>query len=106
MASSLASPSPEMVKELSGLLSEPSQVSQQRSMALDFFNKLPLEKSPLYSKYVDVLSGLHLDSFSLGVPSRIREIPEDVAHLVRGRDEPTLSCSWILKWFGQRSTGL
>ncbi len=91
MASSLASPSPEMVKELSGLLSEPSQVSQQRSMALDFFNKLPLEKSPLYSKYVDVLSGLHLDSFSLGVPSRIREIPEDVAHLVRGRDEPTLS---------------
>ncbi len=88
---SLASPSPEMVKELSDLLSEPSQLGQQRSTALDLFNKLPVEKSPLYSKYVDLISGLNLGSFSPGQPSKNREIPSEIAHLIKGRDEPTLS---------------
>ncbi len=91
MASSLASPSPEMVKQLSGFLSEPSEVSQQRTLAVDLFNKLPLEKSPLYTKYVDLLSGLKLESFKLGVPSKIGDIPSEIAHLIRGSDEPTLS---------------
>ena len=88
---SLATPSPEMVKELSDLLSESPQLGQQRSTALDLFNKLPVEKSPLYSKYVDMISGLNLGSFSPGRPSKSREIPDEIAHLIKGRDEPTLS---------------
>ncbi len=91
MASSLASPSLEMVKQLSGFLSEPSVMSQQRSAAVDLFNKLPLEKSPLYTKYVDVLSGLKLESFTLGVPFKMGDIPGEIAHLIRDPDEPTLS---------------
>ncbi|OLE75181.1 Fe-S cluster assembly protein SufD [archaeon 13_1_20CM_2_54_9] len=91
MPSSLASPSQDMVKELSGRLSEPHEISQQRSMALDLFNKLPLEKSPLYSKYVDMIAGLKLDSISLGFPTRDESLPGEISHLVKGREEPTLA---------------
>src|SRR5438093_10429884 len=91
MPSSLASPSQDMVKELSGRLSEPHEISQQRSTALDLFNKLPLEKSPLYSKYVDMITGLRLDSISLGFPARGESFPSEILHLIKGKEEPTLA---------------
>ncbi len=91
MASSLASPSQDMVKELSGRLSEPYEITQQRATALDLFNKLPLEKSPLYSKYVDMVSGLKLDAISLAPAVHDRSLPSEIFHLVRGREEPTLA---------------
>src|SRR5437867_12698050 len=105
MPSSLASPSQDMVKELSGRLSEPHEISQQRSMALDLFNKLPLEKSPLYSKYVDMIAGLKLDSISLGFPTRDESLPGEISHLVKGREEPTLALQVDSQWFGLKSTG-
>ncbi len=91
MAHSLASPSQNMVKELSGRLSEPDEISQQRANALDLFNKLPLEKSPLYSKYVDMVSGLNLAAFSLGIPTQDSSLPREISHLVKDREEPTLA---------------
>jgi FeS assembly protein SufD len=91
MGSSLATPSQNMVKELSRLLSEPGEISQLRANALDLFTKLPLEKSPLYSKYVDMVSGLNLDSIEPGRPTSSRELPREISHLVKARDEPTLA---------------
>src|SRR6266566_3533994 len=91
MANSLASPTESMVKEVSGLFAEPEEISRERSVALDYFNKLPIEKSQLYTKYVDILSGLNLDSIQLGFPSNSRTIPVEISHLVRGKDEPTLA---------------
>src|SRR5437764_15070160 len=91
MANSLASPTESMVKEVSGLLAEPEEISRERSVALDYFNKLPLEKSQLYTKYVDILSGLNLDSIELGLPSNSRTIPSEIAHLVKEKDAPTLA---------------
>ena len=63
MGKSLASPTESMIKEVSASFSEPQEVSRERFVALDYFNKLPLEKSVLYTKYVDILSSLTLDSF-------------------------------------------
>src|SRR3989442_6167875 len=91
MAQSLASPSQDMVKELSGRLSEPNEIGHQRSTALDLFNKLPLEKSPLYTKYVDMITGLRLDSIGLGFPTRSESFPSEIFHRVKVREEPTLS---------------
>src|SRR6266571_4952998 len=62
MGKSLASPTEGMIKEVSASFSEPQELSRERFVALDYFNKLPLEKSVLYTKYVDILSGLTLDS--------------------------------------------
>src|SRR6266581_4272202 len=91
MGKSLASPTESMIKEVSASFSEPQELSRERFLALDYFNKLPLEKSTLYTKYVDILSGLTLDSFEPGLPSHLKSIPHEIAHLVRERDEPTLS---------------
>src|SRR5260370_12732016 len=91
MAQSLASPSQDMVKELSGRLSEPDEIGHQRSTALDLFNKLPLEQSRLYTKYVDMITGLKLDSISLGFPTRGELFPSEILHLIKGKDEPTLA---------------
>ncbi len=91
MAQSLASPSQDMVKELSGRLSEPNEIGHQRSTALDLFNKLPLEKSPLYTKYVDMITGLRLDSIGLGFPTRGESFPSEILHLVKSKEEPTLA---------------
>ncbi|HZY46172.1 MAG TPA: SufD family Fe-S cluster assembly protein, partial [Candidatus Bathyarchaeia archaeon] len=91
LGKSLASPTESMVKEISAAFSEPPELSKERFVALDQFNKLPLEKSTLYTKYVDILSGLTLDSFEPGLPSHIKSIPHEIAHLVREKDEPTLS---------------
>jgi len=91
MGNSLASPTESMVKEVSGLLAEPEEISRERSVALDYFNKLPIEKSQLYTKYVDILSGLNLDSIQLGLPSNSRTIPSEISHLIREKDEPTLA---------------
>ena len=91
MANSLASPTESMVKEVSGLFAEPEEISRERVVALDYFKKLPLEKSQLYTKYVDILSGLNLDSIELGLPSNSRTIPSEIAHLVKEKDEPTLA---------------
>ncbi len=91
MANSLASPTESMVKEVSGLFAEPEEISRERSVALDYFNKLPIEKSQLYTKYVDILSGLNLDSIQLGLPSNSRTIPSEISHLIREKDEPTLA---------------
>src|SRR5947207_9299205 len=91
MGKSLASPTESMIKEVSASFSEPQEVSRERFVALDYFNKLPLEKSVLYTKYVDILSSLTLDSFEPGVPSQLRSIPHEIAHLIKERDEPTLS---------------
>ena len=91
MANSLASPTESMVKEVSGRFVEPEEISRERSVALDYFNKLPVEKSQLYTKYVDILSGLNLDSMQLGLPSKGRAIPSEISHLVREKDEPTLA---------------
>src|SRR2546430_13401784 len=74
MANSLASPTESMVKEVSGRFSEPAEISRERAVALGYFNKLPIEKSQLYTKYVDILSGLNLDSITLGIPSNSRTI--------------------------------
>src|SRR3989441_9325236 len=67
MGKSLASPTESMIKEVSASFSEPQELSRERFVALDYFNKLPLEKSTLYTKYVDILSGLTLDSFEPGL---------------------------------------
>ena len=91
MGKSLASPTESMIKEVSASFSEPQELSRERLIALDYFNKLPLEKSTLYTKYVDILSGLTLDSFEPGLPSSLRSIPHEIAHLVKESDEPTLS---------------
>src|SRR5205809_4644447 len=91
MANSLASPTESMGQEDSGLFDEPEEISRGRTVALDYFNKLPIEKSQLYTKYVDILSGLNLDSIELGLPSNSRNIPVEIAHLVKERDEPTLA---------------
>lgn len=88
---SLAIPTQEMVKEVSGLLSEPDDLSRQRLDSLDLFNKLPLEKSPLYTKYVDMISGLKLDSIQLALPSRDMSVPGEVKHLMGDHDEQTLA---------------
>jgi len=45
MANSLASPTESMVKEVSGLFAEPEEISRERVVALDYFKKLPIEKS-------------------------------------------------------------
>src|SRR2546426_11627970 len=91
MGKSLASPTESMIEEVSASFSEPQELSRERLIALDYFNKLPLEKSTLYTKYVDILSGLTLDSFEPGLPSSLRSIPHEIAHLVKESDEPTLS---------------
>src|SRR5256712_1087607 len=91
MGKSLASPTEGMIKEVSASFSEPQELSRERFVALDYFNKLPLEKSVLYTKYVDILSGLTLDSFEPGVPAHLRSTPHEIAHLVKEKDEPTLS---------------
>jgi len=59
--------------------------------SLDLFNKLPLEKSPLYTKYVDMISGLKLDSIQLALPSRDMSVPGEVKHLMGDHDEQTLA---------------
>jgi hypothetical protein len=91
MGKSLASPTESMIKEVSASFSEPQELSRERFVALDYFNKLPLEKSTLYTKYVDILAGLTLDSFEPGLPSPLKSIPHEIAHLVKEKDEPTLS---------------
>src|SRR5207245_10549804 len=91
MANSLASPTESMVNEVSGRFAEPEEISRERSVALDYFNKLPVEKSQLYTKYVDILSGLNLDSMQLVLPSKGRAIPSEISHMVREKDEPTLA---------------
>jgi len=91
MGKSLASPTESMIKEVSASFFEPQELSRERFVALDYFNKLPLEKSVLYTKYVDIISGLTLDSFEPGLPSHLKSIPHEIAHLVKERDEPTLS---------------
>src|SRR5437879_13540476 len=91
MGKSLASPTEDMIKEVSASFSEPQELSKERFVALDYFNKLPLEKSVLYTKYVDILSGLTLNSFGPGVPAHLRSTPHEIAHLVKEKDEPTLS---------------
>ncbi len=91
MASSLATPSQDMVKEVSGLLSEPDELSQQRVASLDFFNKLPLEKSSLYAKYVDMISGLKLDSIQPGLPLRGVSFPDEVKRLLGDQREQTVA---------------
>src|SRR3989442_2055887 len=91
MGKSIASPTERMVNEVSGRFAEPEEMSRERSVALDYFNKLPVEKSQLYTKYVDILSGLNLDSMQLGLPSKGRAIPSEISHLVREKDEPTLA---------------
>src|SRR5438094_393839 len=90
MGKSLASPTESMIKEVSASFFEPQELSRERFVALDYFNKLPLEKSVLYTKYVDIISGLTLDSFEPGLPSHLKSIPHEIAHLVKDRDEPTL----------------
>ncbi len=87
---SLAAPTWEMVKEVSGLLSEPDELSNQRLAALDSYNKQPLEKSPLYAKYVDMVSGLKLDSFQPGLPSGKVSVPGEIKHLL-GEIDGTLA---------------
>src|SRR6266581_7817649 len=79
MGKSLASPTESMIKEVSASFSEPQELSRERFLALDYFNKLPLEKSTLYTKYVDILSGLTLDSFEPGLPSHLKSIPHEIA---------------------------
>src|SRR5215472_3647244 len=91
MARSLASPTEDMVKEVAGHIGEAESVTRERSVALDLFNKLPLEKSQLYSKYVDILSGIQLDAIEPGLPSSKGSIPHEISHLIRGKDEPTLA---------------
>src|SRR5207245_3283909 len=84
-------PTESMVKEVSGHFAEPEEISRERSVALDYFNKLPVEKSQLYTKYVDILSGLNLDSIQLGFPSNSRTIPIEISHLFREKDKTTIA---------------
>jgi Fe-S cluster assembly protein SufB/Fe-S cluster assembly protein SufD len=80
-----------MVKHVSNSLGTGRKQDSERTNALGFYQKLPVEKSPLYSKYVDILSGLNLEKFTAGIPARTHGVPSEVAHLIRERDEPTLS---------------
>src|SRR5437660_11689624 len=91
MGKSVTSPPETMITEVSPPCTRPQDRSRERFFALDYCNKVPLEKSVLYTKYVDILSGLTLDSFEPGLPSHLKSIPHEIAHLVKERDEPTLS---------------
>src|SRR6266700_5090215 len=91
MANSLATPTESMNKQVTGPSSEPEEIARERHIALDYFNKLPIEKSQLYAKYVDILSGIKLDTIEPGVPSGTRSIPSEIAHLIQDKDEPTLA---------------
>jgi len=91
MAQSLASPTEDMVKEVSAHFREPEEITRERSIALNLFNKLPLEASQLYAKYVDILSAIRLDTIQPGMPSHEHAIPAEISHLIRDKDEPTLS---------------
>src|SRR5438309_3229083 len=100
MGNSLASPTESMVKEVSGLLAEPEEISRERSVALDYFNKLPIEKSQLYTKYVDILSGLIFVSFKFGLPSISRIILGEFFNLFGGKVERPLEFKLIFKLVG------
>ena len=88
---SLATASQDMVKHVSSQLDTSSRLANERTNALDFYRKLPLETSTLYTKYADILSGLNLENFTPGVPGHLHDVPVEISHLIRGRDEPTLS---------------
>ena len=90
MAQSIASPTEGMVRRIAAHFREPEQVTRERSIGLDNYSKLPLEKSQLYAKYVDILSGLQLDSIEPGLPIKTGHVPQEISHLIKG-DEPTLA---------------
>lgn len=79
---SLAAPTEEMVRRASELLVEPEHLGKQRLASLELFNQLPLEKSPLYSKYVDLVAGVKLDQVEPGQFSRQVSVPSEVKHLL------------------------
>lgn len=91
LAHSLASPTQDMVREVASHFREPEEIAQERSIALEYFNKLPLEKSQLYAKYVDILAAIQLDALELGLPSAGSSIPHEISHLIKSKDEPTLA---------------
>lgn len=91
MASTLASPSEQSVRELSGLLSEPDQRSRRRVASLELFNKLPLETSQLYTKYVDMVSGLNLGDIQPGLPTGQVSIPAEIKHLLGDQSQQAIA---------------
>src|SRR5438094_10664887 len=91
MGKSLASPTESMIKEVSASFFEPQELSRERFVALDYFNKLPLEKSVLYTKYVEIISGLSLGSFEPALPSHLRSTSHKIAHVGRYRRQPSLT---------------
>src|SRR5713101_8375649 len=91
MASTLASPSEQTVRELSGMLSEPDQRSRHRVASLELFNKLPVETSQLYTKYVDMVSGLNLGDIQPGLPTGQASIPAEIKHLLGDQSQQAIA---------------
>src|SRR5439155_7578740 len=74
-----------------GILLRTTRSQQRKIRRTRLLQQTTSRKSVLYTKYVDILSSLTLDSFEPGVPSQLRSIPHEIAHLIKERDEPTLS---------------
>ena len=69
-----------LVKELSESRAEPKWLLKQRVEALELFEKLPQEKSPLYGKYSDIKSSdfQGIDMKNRRIPSSFTESSEEL----------------------------
>src|SRR3989442_12099446 len=74
--------SPDSLKQLSNRLSESESQLKLRTSALNSYYNQPLEKSVLYKKYTDMLTGLKLDTISPGLPSGKATVPLEIQHLI------------------------
>ncbi|HZD12263.1 MAG TPA: hypothetical protein VE177_01930, partial [Candidatus Binatus sp.] len=89
--STLANPSADILKRLSSQLSESDSQFKQRVMALESYGRQPLEKSNLYTKYVDMLAGLKLDTVTPGYPTGKGSVPDEIKHLLTDAGDHTVA---------------
>ena len=87
----LAGLSPDSLKRLSNRLSESESQLEQRTSALNSYYNQPLEKSVLYKKYTDMLTGLKLDTISPGLPSGNVSVPKEIQHLIGDDSNQTVA---------------
>ncbi len=87
----LANLSPDTLKRLSNRLSESEPQLKLRTSALQSYNNQPLEKSVLYTKYIDMLKGLKLDTISPGQPSGKATVPREIQHLINEDGNQTVA---------------
>lgn len=87
----LANLSPDALKQLSNRLSESESQLKLRTSALESYHNQPLEKSILYTKYIDMLKGLKLDTIGLGQPSGKASVPKEIQHLISDDSNQTVA---------------